>query len=135
MAAPPPERKVARREGGDGYVILDSGICTVFARENAAGKGEKPRYAYTRKTQSYYGELDFETGGVWTTQGREDRVVDTRIRILQDRTVKAHDVVVLADVTTTEDAEIYEIERAYHGRDDENGELISDLSLRKVNGK
>lgn len=116
-------------------MILDSGICTVFARENAAGKGEKPRYAYTQKMQSYYGELDFETGGVWTTQGREDRVVDTRIRILQDRTVKAHDVVVLADVETTKGAELYEIERVYHGQDDENGAPISDLSLRKVNSK
>ena len=116
-------------------MILSSGICTVFARENVAGKGEKPRYAYTKKVQSYFGELDFETGGVWTTQGREDRVVDARIRILQDRTVKAHDVVVLADVETTEGAEIYEIERAYHGRDEESGTLISDLSLRKVSGK
>lgn len=116
-------------------MILDSGICTVFSRKNIAGKGEKPRYAYTQKMQSYYGELDFETGGIFTTQGREDRVVDARIRILQDRTVRAHDVVVLADVETAEGAEIYEIERAYHGQDDDNGAPISDLSLRKVNGK
>ena len=30
------------------------------------------------------------------------------------------------------DLEHYEIERAYHGQDEESGEMITDLSLKKV---
>ena len=116
-------------------MILDSGICTIFAKRNAAGRGQMPRYAYDMKVQSYFGELDFASGGTWTTQGREDVVIDARIRIYQDRTVTVHDVVVLKDVETTEGEALYEIDRIYHGRDNESGELISDLTLRKVSGK
>ncbi len=116
-------------------MILDSGICTIFAKRNVAGRGQMPRYAYDMKAQSYFGELDFASGGTWTTQGREDVVIDARIRIHQDRTVSVHDVVVLQDVEAANGEELYEIDRVYHGRDDESGELISDLTLRKVSGK
>lgn len=116
-------------------MILDSGICTIFAKRNAAGKGKMPHFAYDMKAKSYFGELDFASGGTWTTQGREDVVIDARIRIHQDRTVTVHDVVVLKDVETTEGEALYEIDRIFHGRDDESGELISDLTLRKVSGK
>ena len=134
MAAPSPGRKMARREDGE-HMILDSGICTVFAEKDVSGKGEMPRSEYVKKTQSYYGELDFATGGVWTTQGREDVVIDARIRIAQDRTIGINDVVVLADVESAKDVQRYAVERAYHGRDEESGMPISDLSLRKVSGK
>ncbi|MBQ7785080.1 MAG: hypothetical protein IJ381_02900 [Clostridia bacterium] len=116
-------------------MILDSGICTVFARTDVSGKGEMPRFEYTKKSQSYYGELDFSTDGTWTTQGRQDVVIDARIRILQDRTITQHDAVVLADVQDTKGVELYEIDRAYHGMDEESGMLISDLNLRRVNGR
>ena len=116
-------------------MILDSGICSIFSKRDVSGRGEKPRFAYDLKAQSYYGELDFASGGTWTTQGREDVQVDARIRIHQDRSVTAHDVVVLKDVDTAKGEEIYEIDRIYHGRDDESGELISDLTLRKVSGR
>lgn len=115
-------------------MILDSGICTVFAKRDISGRGEMPRYAYDLKGQSYYGELDFASGGNWTTQGREDIVIDARIRILQDRTITVNDVIVLDAVEHVNGAQIYEIDRAYHGRDEESGELISDLSLRRVKG-
>lgn len=117
-------------------MILDSGICTIFAKRNVAGRGQMPRYAYDMKVQSYFGELDFASGGTWTTQGREDVVIDARIRIHQDRSVTVHDVVALAEVDAASDATaLYEIDRIFHGRDDESGELISDLTLRKVSGK
>ncbi len=116
-------------------MTLTDGICTIFAKRDVSGKGEMPRFEYDKKSQSYYGELDFATDGTWTTQGREDVVIDARIRILQDRTVTKNDVVVLSDVESTKGAERYEIERAWHGRDEESGMLVSDLSLRRVSGK
>lgn len=116
-------------------MILDSGICTIFAKEDVSGMGEMPRFAYYLKSQSYFGELDFASGGTWTTQGREDVAIDARIRILQDRTITINDAVVLDDVAHADGAKIYEIDRIYHGRDDESGELISDMSLRRVSGK
>ncbi len=116
-------------------MILDDGIVTVFEKRDVSGRGEMPRYEYVPKAQSYYGELDFASGGVWTTQGREDQQIDTRVRILQDRSVTAQDVAVLDDVQDVHGAQLYEIERIYHGRDEESGELISDISLRKVSGR
>lgn len=114
---------------------LRSGICTIFTKRDVSGKGEMPRFEYVKKAQGYYGELDFATDGAWTTPGREDVVIDARIRILQNRTVTQRDIVVLEDVQSAEGAERYEIERAWHGRDEESGMLISDLSLRRVSGK
>lgn len=116
-------------------MILGDGVCTVFARTDISGKGEKPRFGYTKKTQSYYGELDFASGSTWTTQGREDVVIDARIRILQDRTITTEDAIVLDDVESIEAGERYEIDRIYHGRDEESGALISDVTLRKVRTK
>lgn len=113
-------------------MILGDGICTVFSKADVSGKGEKPRYRYDRKTQSYFAALEYETGSKWTTQGREDVTIDARIRIMQDKAITTSDVVVLDDVESAEDAERYEIDRIYHGRDDESGALISDVSLRRV---
>lgn len=111
---------------------LDSGICTVFTREDVSDVGEMPRYDYTLKTQSYYAELDFSTDGSWTTQGREDVVIDARIRIIQDRTITKNDVVMLEDAKEIDRRKHYAVERAYHGFDEESGMKISDLSLRRV---
>ena len=135
MAAQAAERAVDEREAGAAIVILDSGILTVFEKRDVSGRGEMPRYEYITKTQGYYGELDFASGGVWTTQGREDLQIDTRVRILQDRSITPLDVVALDDVRDARDVQLYEIERIYHGRDEESGEKISDISLKKVSGR
>ncbi len=135
MAAQAAERAVDEREAGVSLVILDSGILTVFEKRDISGRGEMPRYEYMPKVQGYYGELDFASGGVWTTQGREDLQIDTRVRILQDRSITPLDVVALDDVRDARDVQLYEIERIYHGRDEESGEKISDISLKKVSGR
>lgn len=136
MAAPPPEGQVDEREVGEYLVILDSGILTVFERVDTSLRGAMPRYEYTKKAQGYYGELDFASGGTWTQQGREDVQIDARVRILQDRTITPKDVVVLCDADSLDRyAQRYEIERIYHGRDEESGEPISDISLRRVSGR
>ena len=80
--------------------------------------------------ESWYGELSFETSPARPTETRKEIRTDARIRILQNREIKEHDRVALS--VYSQDPEHYEIERAYHGRDDESGELITDLSLRKV---
>ena len=65
---------------------------------------------------------------------------DARIRILQNRAIHNHDVVVLAQVDAVPEAipgddervPVYEVGRAYHGADEDSGELITDLSLVEV---
>lgn len=111
---------------------LDSGVCTVFAKQDVSEIGEMPRYDYALKTQSYYAEIDFSTDGNWTTQGREDVVIDARIRIIQDRTITQNDVVMLEDAKEIDLRKHYAVERAFHGIDEESGIKISDLSLRRV---
>ena len=116
-------------------MILDSGILTVFEKRDVSGRGEMPRFEHVQKAQAYFGELDFASGGIWTTQGREDVQIDARVRILQDRTITPQDVIALDDAQDAKSTQLYEIERIYHGVDAESGEKITDISLRKVNGR
>lgn len=53
--------------------------------------------------------------------------ISARIRVVQNRAISNHDVVILPTGVTQ-----YEITRAFHGADDENGQPISDLTLVKV---
>jgi hypothetical protein len=67
------------------------------------------------------------------TESREETQTDARIRILQDRRIANHDVVVFANVNRVQDVlKAYEVTRAYHGKDSDSGELITDLTLQRV---
>ncbi|NLU52377.1 MAG: phage head closure protein [Clostridiaceae bacterium] len=106
-------------------MILDKGICTIYDVKNAAPPGSKPQKVLVQKYQSWYAELDFET--VPKDAAMQEMVeTSARIRVLQNRSITNHDVVILAD------GKQYEVTRAYHGTDEENGELITDLTLKKV---
>ena len=114
-------------------MILDRGVCTVYATENSAEAGKMPIDRLTQKHQSWYGELSFETAPAYPTEYREDAEASSRIRILQNRAVTNRDILIFTDQPTPPaDAEQYEINRAYHGRDEESGELITDLTLKRV---
>jgi hypothetical protein len=101
-------------------MILDSGICSVFRR------GER---AFARLTQSWYGELSFETQP--SKENLNDGVqTGARIRIHEARNISHGDVIVLRDVSTLATFDpCYEVVRAYHGQDDDNGLPITDLTL------
>lgn len=106
-------------------VILDSGICTVYEVKNVAPPGGMPKMELLPKHESWYAELNFETV---PKDAALQEVVETsaRVRILQNRSITNHNVVILAD------GEQYEVTRAYHGTDEESGEPITDLTLLKV---
>lgn len=114
-------------------VQLDAGICTIFRREDVARPGMMPKYEHKRIAAHWYGELDFATVSAYPTDGREETRIDARIRILQDRNINNKDVLVMANVQAVEDVLVlYEITRAYHGKDEDSGERITDLTLKKV---
>jgi len=104
-------------------MILDSGICSVFRR------GER---AFARLTQSWYGELSFETQP--SKENLNDGVqTGARIRIHEARNISHGDVIVLRDVSTLATFDpCYEVVRAYHGQDDDNGLPITDLTLYRL---
>lgn len=114
-------------------MILDSGICTIFRRYDVSEPGDMPQYTYMPIYQSWYGELAFESSPRWPTQGRKEQRVDKRIRIFQCEIVRQHDVVILEALDAFPDSPaegaVYEITRAYHGADEDNPDLITDLSL------
>lgn len=113
-------------------MILDKGICSVFRRTDVAAPGAMPVYQYTRLYVGWYAELDFVTVPATPTENRTEVQTDARIRVLQNRDIRNHDLVVLDDANSIDGKTVYEITRAFHGHDDENGELITDLSLREV---
>ena len=114
-------------------MMLDSGVCTIFAAKDGSTQGGMPDYQYTRAAQSWYGLLGFETSPAAPTEYRTERRTDARIRILQHRTLHEDDLVILAAVEELpEDLPRYKITRAYHGTDDDSGELITDLTLEEV---
>lgn len=114
-------------------MILDTGICTVFRKVDMALSGEMPRPGYEPVSKGWYGELSFETSPARPTEGRQELKTDARVRILQDRTIKQNDVAVLRDLDAFADRDpsdpVYRITRAYHGRDENGAELITDLTL------
>lgn len=112
-------------------MILDKGVCKIFRKTNTAGPAEKPVFQNIMFHQSWYGELNFETSQARPTEKREEIQADARIRILQNRCINNHDAVSLFPGTDMNPIQ-YEVLRAYHGRDDESGELITDLTLRRV---
>jgi hypothetical protein len=109
-------------------LILDTGICSLYAIENTAAAGNMPaiRPVLPAFSQPWYGELDFESNPVFETQMQENVEISARIRILQDRRVSRQTLVVLSD------GKQYKVERAFHGRDKESGERITDLNLSRV---
>ena len=111
-------------------MILDKGIATVYNKKNTAPPGWNPTFENVAVFQSWYGELSFATSEARPTERREEIRTDARIRILQCRSINEHDRVTLSPFGG-EDA-FFEVTRAYHGRDDESGELITDLSLAVV---
>lgn len=108
-------------------MILDKGICSVYKVDNIAIPGDMPKDGLVLKYQSWYGELNYETVPV-EAAGQEGIEISARIRVLQNRVITNHDVVILPDNPEQQ----YDIIRAYHGVDDESGEPISDLTLRKL---
>lgn len=114
-------------------VILDDGICTVFEMVDRAEPGGMPDLEPQEKAMAWFGYLDFATAEAWPTIGREETEVTTRIRIHQDRSITNKNVVVLQETHTIEPGmERLEVVRAYHGHDDDNGQPITDLTLKAV---
>lgn len=111
-------------------MMLDRGVCTIYRKSNKAGPGEKPVFVDVAYHWSWYGELEFETAPARPTENREEVRTAARVRVLQCREINNHDHVELKryDGETL----LYEVTRAYHGRDDESGELITDLTLEVV---
>lgn len=111
-------------------MILDKGICAISHKVNTAGPAEKPAFADVVYWRSWYAELSCETAKTWPTDSREEVRTDARVRILQNRQINNHDRVVLSPFDGPSLA--YEVTRAYHGTDDDSGELITDLNLEVV---
>lgn len=117
-------------------MILDTGICTMLRKSDIAGPGDLPEAAYAVIGKSWYGTINFETSPTWSTEGRLSQQTDARIRILQDRSLRQHDVVVLMDVNRITEVPpgvpVYRITRIWHGEDDRGPTKISDLTLEVV---
>jgi len=103
---------------------LTDGVCIVHAWKNAAEPGDKPVDTWPALFDAWFGELELVSVPAFRTELREDTQVDRRIRILlhpQSREAKA------VSIGET----LYEIVRVFVGRDDDSGEWIMDLSLRR----
>lgn len=116
-------------------MILDTGICTVYRKENTASPGSKPTWNDTKIHESYYGELNFETSPSRPTDNREEINTAARVRILQNRRIANHDRVKLerfGSEERPEAEELFEVTRAWHGTDADSGDEITDLTLEVV---
>lgn len=111
-------------------MILDRGICRIYRKTSITPPGGKPTSTLAEIHESYYAELGFETSPRRPTDSREETETAARVRILQNRLIHNQDVVALTPFDgNPAKTEKYRITRAYHGADDENGELITDLTL------
>ena len=114
-------------------MILDAGICSIFRKVDLALSGEMPRPGFELIGQSWYGERSFETNPARPKDGRTELRTDARVRILQNRGVRQHDVVILRDIADFAardvDETVYRITRAWHGQDDDGPTQVTDLTL------
>ena len=115
-------------------MILDRGFCTIYRVDNVATGGAMPVLSLVEmRHQSWYGELNFETSPLRTSATQEDVEVSARVRVVQNRAISNQDVAVLSnELPPPANATQFEILRAYHGVDEENGQPITDLTLREV---
>lgn len=108
-------------------MILDDGIATFFRRENAGVDGGKPKWEDEIIMQGMYKRLNF---GVLPTKPTDNRInteISRKIRCWQMLNLNIHDKVLLSENANI----LFEIANIYHGTDD-NGEFISDISLKAV---
>ena len=106
-------------------MILDSGICSIYKIRNTAAAGAMPNENLVLITQCWYGELSFESSPVQFTESLEQVEIAQRIRILQNRSISQKEIVAIG-------TNQYQVERLFHGKDEESGELITDLNLSAV---
>ena len=106
-------------------MILDSGICGIYREMDVSDPGEMPEKEPVKIFESWYGLRGFETSPVWQTEGRQERQVDLKIRIMQCLDIRQNDVAIVA-------GKKYRIIRAYHGEDEDGPTRITDLSLEVI---
>jgi len=113
-------------------MILDAGYCSIYRTENIAEPGNMPVEGLILKFQSWYRELNFESSPK-DIGAQEGVIISNKIRIVQNRDITNHDIAVLSVVLPPPvDASKYEVARAFHGTDDDNGQLITDLTLERL---
>jgi hypothetical protein len=96
-------------------MILDAGAIRILTPSGALPRAA-PTDGMNLLTECWFGNLAHEAAG------SEDGDRTRRVRILRYEVLQTHDVAVIG--TTP-----YLITRAYHGVDDDSGELITDLTL------
>lgn len=115
-------------------MILDSGVCSIYHKVNIAEPGNRPRFGYELVHQSFYGERSFSTSARYG-DNREAVRVDLRIRVVQCKRITNHDVVVMGLHETMPDGvEMFEVVDAFHDKDSDNGQPVTDLYLQLVTG-
>ena len=114
-------------------MILDDGICTVYAQVETSDAGEMPVYTDGPvRTASYYKELSFETSPSRPTEKREETQTAARARILQCTGIKEGDIAELEPFGNGREKMRFRIRRAYHGLDEQSGDAITDLTLEEA---
>jgi len=125
MVAPPAQEPLGQHERQDGRMILDTGMCSIYKITNTAPAGAKPKDGLVLISQQWYGELAFGSEPIDHTESLQQVEITQRIRVLQNRSITKKAVVAIG-------ADQYQVERLYHGTDNESGERITDLSLSRV---
>lgn len=113
-------------------MILDAGIYTAFKKVDVSQPGQMPHFEAQRIAAGFFGILEYETAPINPTGEREDTETTVRIRVIQNRAITNHCLIVLEDLEEMEEGiPALEVTRAYHGND-ENGQPITDLTLREA---
>lgn len=103
---------------------LNDGVCNVCSWSNGANPGEKPIDTWGKLFDAWYKDLEFVSIPAYQTEHREDQQIDRKIRILHEPAARDARAVQISDIT-------YRIIRVFAGTDDESGERILDISLRR----
>ena len=109
-------------------MILDANILTVYKTVNTAAPGKMPDMQPVEYARSWYGWRDHEAASAYTTDPQRATEYTIKIRAHRIEGITARDMVDIGDGAGI----AYEIARVYQGRDEDSGQLISDITIKRA---
>lgn len=110
---------------------LDSGICKIKRIIDGSDNGSLPVETFETVFESYFGEKTVGVNRYWTAKANDDRI-DLFIEIQRYR-VRTADRVEIMSFVEPDINGLYKVIAVQHVTDD-NGLLMTDLSLERIEG-
>lgn len=106
-------------------MLFDAGLCKIYELIDTAAAGDMPQPKLRLHSELFYGERTIGFSRQYSAMSVNEQV-DLLIRIWGDKSIK------IGMYAIPEDGEQYRISMVQHLKDDEDGLLVTDLTLTRL---